>query len=284
MLSTFDYFKPHSFEEAIGYLEKNDDTKILAGGTDLMILLRRNIENCQHILDIKGIPDTKKFEYIPGEGLSIGAAVTANQVANSQIIRKKYTALAQATDSLASYQLRNRATLVGNICNASPGADLAAPLLIFNAKVHIIGPQGKRIVQMDKFFTGVKQTILEKDEIVMEIFIPEIEEGDVSIYLKQSRIKGHDLATVGSAIRLTKDKKPFIALSAVAPTPIRLTELEGKIMSKGLTLELANWVGKEIPNHIHPISDVRSSKDYRLHASSVLVKRGLMELLERGIE
>lgn len=283
MLSKFDYVKPQTLEEALDYLNQNSDTKILAGGTDLMVLLRRNIENCAHILDIKGIPEMKKLEYVEGEGLFIGSAVTVNQIIELDLIRQKYPALAEAADSLASYQLRNRATLVGNICNASPGADLSAPLLVYNGKVHIASSEGSRTIDIDKFFTGVKKTVLQKNEIVTGISLPDVKEKDCSIYLKQARIKGHDLGICGVAVRMVSNKDVFIAMSAVAPTPIRLTKLEELIAQKELTPETAIWAGQEVLRYISPISDVRSSAEYRLHISGVLVKRGLMKLMEKGV-
>lgn len=282
MLSKFDYFRPTCLEEAVAYLDKNPNTKILAGGTDLMVLLRRNAETCEHILDIKDIPETKRFTYEAMGGLFIGASVTVNQITESKIVQEKYAALAQAADSLASYQLRNRATLVGNICNASPGADLSGPLLVFDAQVHIAGPKGSRVVDISKFFTGVKKTIVQKDEIVLGVSLPEAQSGSTSIFLKQARIKGHDLGIVGVAICLTEQKEIRIAMSAVAPTPIRLGALEETLADKALTPELADWVGQEIRNHIRPISDVRSSAEYRLHASGALVKQGLKKLIEIG--
>ena len=282
MLSRFDYFKPQRLEEATEYLDKNPDTKILAGGTDLMVLLRRNAEHCQHILDIKGIPETQKLAYEPGQGLFIGASITANEVAKSTIVREKYTALVQAADVLASYQLRNRATLVGNICNASPGADFSAPLLVFNAKVHIAGAKGSRVVDVNEFFTGVKRTVVQKDEIVVGVLLPDLDKMDYSIFLKQARIKGHDLGIVGAALRYTSQKQVLIAMSAVAPTPIRLTKIEESIAEKPLSPELVEWVSEEVRRHIRPISDVRASAEYRLHASSALVKKGLMKLIEMG--
>lgn len=283
MLSKFDYFKAKSIEEALEYLGKNDDVKILAGGTDLMILLRKNAVICKHILDIKGIADTKRFDYNQEEGLFIGASVNINQIAKSDIVMEKYTSLSQAAGSVASYQLRNRATLVGNICNASPGSDLAAPLLIFNAKVHIAGPNGNRIIEIKDFFTGVKRTLLKKNEIVLGVNLPDVEKGEASVYLKQSRLKGHDLATSGIAARLTANKNVLLAMAAVAPTPIRLIKLEEMINKKELTSELAIWAGKELENHISPIGDVRSSKDYRIHVSGVLLKRALLMLIEKGV-
>lgn len=283
MLSKFDYFKPQTLDEALAYLESNPSTRIFAGGTDLMIVLRRNMEMVDHILDIKGISELRRIDYKAGEGLFIGAATTVNEVCFSDIIREKYPALGQAADTVASYQLRNRATLVGNICNASPGADLSSPLLVYNAKVHITGPDGERIVDIDKFFTGVKRTVLQKSEIVTGVSLPDVEPGDVSVYNKQARIKGHDLGIAGVSIRITSNKEVFIAMSAVAPTPIRLTKLEEALATKDLTPETASWLGKEVRNHIRPISDVRSSAEYRLHISGILAKKGLLQLIEKGV-
>jgi CO/xanthine dehydrogenase FAD-binding subunit len=281
MLSNFKYVRPTTLEEALQCLKTSKKVKVLAGGTDLMILLRRNLLDLEQVLDIKGIPEMKKLEYTPGEGLFIGACVTVNQVSKSKIVQKNYPALAQGADSLASYQLRNRATLVGNLCNASPGADLAPPLLLFKTAVHIAGPNGKREVSIHEFFTGVKKTVLQKDELVVGVKVAEVGEKDQSLYLKQARLKGHDLATVGVAIRLDSNNKVSIAMAAVAPTPIRLKELEEKLTEKPFNAETALWAEKQVPHYIKPISDIRSSADYRLHAASVLVKKGLMELFSK---
>ena len=282
MLSKFDYVKPQLLTEALNYLEQNPGTKIMAGGTDLMISLRHNAEMPQHILDIKGISETTQLEYKAKVGLYIGACVTVNQIAESKFILEKYPALVQASNCLASYQLRNRATLVGNICNASPGADLAGPLMVYDAKVHISSSEGSRIVDINSFFTGVKKTVLRRNELVIGVFLPEVLEGDTSIFLKQARIKGHDLAIVGVTARMTVDKKIRLSITAVAPTPIRISGLEEILSSKVLTSSLADMAESEVRNIIKPISDVRSSADYRVHVSGVLVKRALLHLLAMG--
>lgn len=284
MLSKFDYVKPQLLTEALSYLEQNDGTRILAGGTDLMILLRHNAETPKHILDIKAIPEMNSLEYKINVGLFIGSCVTVNQVAESKIVLDKYPALVQAANSLGSYQLRNRATLVGNICNASPGADLAGPLLVYDAKVHIANAQGTRIVDINSFFTGVKKTVLKENELVIGVFLPDASEGDNSIFLKQARIKGHDLAIVGVAARITVDKKIRLAITAVAPTPISIVRLEETLSGKPLTSELAVMAGEEVRNIIKPISDVRSSAQYRLHVAGILVKRALLNLASMGGE
>jgi len=154
MISRFAYFKPHNLNEAVQYLEKEEKSFVLAGGTDLMILLRRNLINAEHIVDIKALPETADFSFIDGAGLTIGASVVVNRVGDSEIVKAKYPALNEAAASLASFQLRNRATVVGNICNASPGADLPPALLVYDAIVNIAGPQGTRQVPLHEFFTG----------------------------------------------------------------------------------------------------------------------------------
>ncbi|SDZ07980.1 FAD binding domain-containing protein [Tindallia californiensis] len=282
MISKFNYSKPQTTQEAIDFLSANPGTKILAGGTDLMISLRRNVEMVDNILDVKGIEELHRFDYKNGEGLYIGATVLVNELAESDTVIEKYPALSQAAGSLASYQLRNRATLVGNICNASPGADLSSPLLTYQATVHIEGPNGKRELALENFFTGVKKTALKDNEIVLGVSLPDVEPGDMSEFRRQTRVKGHDLATVGITIRRTADKRTFIAMAAVAPTPIRLKEVEKELMNMEFSKETAQWLKAEIQKHIKPISDVRSSLEYRLLAAGALANKAMMAMIEKG--
>ena len=169
--------------------------------------------------------------------------------------------------------------MVGNICNASPGADLPPALLVYDAVVNIAGPQGTRQVPLHEFFTGVKRTVLQRGEIVVSVYLPDPGEGDKSIYLRQARLRGHDLAAVGVASRVRPDGKVAIGISAVAPTPKRLFALEDMINERGLSQETVELAGQAIHEHIRPITDVRSSAQYRLLTSSVLLKRGLLALI-----
>ncbi|MBP7213150.1 MAG: xanthine dehydrogenase family protein subunit M [Anaerolineaceae bacterium] len=279
MLSRFKYYKPQDLGEAVSYLQREDKSFILAGGTDLMILLRRNLIDAEHIVDIKALPETTTFEFKQGAGLTIGASVNVNRVVDSEIVKAKYPALNQAAAALASFQLRNRATVVGNICNASPGADLPPALLVYDALVNIAGPEGMRQIPLQDFFTGVKRTVLQKGELVVSVQLPDSGEADKSIYLRQARLRGHDLATVGVASRLKADGKVAIGICAVAPTPLRLFALEDKINQRGISEETILWAAEEIKEQIKPISDVRSSAAYRLAMASALLKRGLLSLI-----
>lgn len=282
MLSKFDYYKPDSLEKALAYLENNPDTRILAGGTDLMLLLRKDAVRCQHVLDIKDIPETKILSYTPKEGLFVGASIPVNMIADDDVIRGIYPALCQAVDGLASFPIRNRATLVGNICHASPGADTSAPLLVYNGRVHIASAEGIRVVDIADFFTGVKKTTVKENEVVIGVSLPDPEPGDRSIYLRKARIKGADLCNVGLAMRLTAKKEVFVAMAAVEPIPLRLLELEKTIATKELTSELGPWIQEEIKKYMNPRrNSLRSSREYRFHIAGVLAKRGLLSLIEK---
>lgn len=280
MINTFNYYKANSISDAVDYLNNNDAT-IFAGGTDLMVLMRRDLLNTEHILDIKNIPELKELKYIPGDGIHIGACVTVNEVANHDVIKTKFTAISEAADSVASYQLRNRATLVGNICNASPGADLSSPLLVFDALVEIVSSGNRRVIPLKDFFLGVKKTDLKENELVSKIIVPDVE-NNLSTYQKQTRLKGHDLGIVGVSTRISENKDLYIAMSAVAPTPIRLYEVESLLKDKSMTKETAIWISEEVRKHISPISDTRSSAEYRKHVSGALAKKGLLKLLAKG--
>lgn len=282
MLSKFDYFRPSSLEEALEFLDKNTGTKILAGGTDLILDLNHGKINPDHLLDIKEIPETQVLSYTPGEGLFIGASVIVNKVAEDKEIQEKYPAISQGSSVLAAYHVRNRATVVGNLCNASPGADLAAPLLVYDAKVHIASLEGRKEVDLCEFFTGVKKTILKANELVVGVSVPDVETSDKAVYLRKARIKGADLCNVAIALRLTPEKKLNLALAAVSPTPMRLFELEEKIAEKELSPELAEWLEEEIKGYINPRrNSIRSSPEYRYLITGVLAKRGLLSLLDK---
>ncbi len=281
MLSQFDYVKPLVLDEALDLLSRGDDTYILAGGTDLLIMLRHNLIDARHLVDIKAIPELNVFSYREGQGLEIGANVVVNTLVDSEIVKEKYGALHQAASCLASYQLRNRATLVGNICNASPGADLPPSLLIYDAEVKIASVDGLRTVPLKDFFTGVKKTQLARHELVVSVSLPDPGEGDRSCYLRQTRLKGHDLSTVGLACRIDGQGKVALGINAVAVTPLRLKDLEDEFNARGISEESIEWAAEAIKEHIKPISDVRSSKEYRLHMAGILFKRCMSQLIDK---
>ena len=280
MLASFRYVKPETLEAALDLLDAHgQEARVLAGGTDLLVLFRRDAVHPSWVVDIKGLPASRDLSFTPDLGLSIGPAVTVNQLAESPEVRDRYRALAQAAGMLASYQVRNRATVVGNMCNASPGADLSAPLLVFETQVQIASKQGSRAVPLAEFFTGVKRTSLIPGELVTGLTLAPAAPGERSTYLKQARLKGHDLGIVGLAARVDGAGKFRLAMAAVAPTPIRLHAVENLLNSQAWSEDLAAQAAELARQEIKPISDTRASAEYRLHVTGVLVRRALSRLM-----
>jgi len=276
-LRKFEYLKPDSIIETISILSQyGERAQILNGGTDLIVGIRDKINQPEYVVDIKAIPQLNKITYSEQDSLHIGATVTLNEISDSRVVKRNYPILAEACKTVGSYQVRNRATLVGNICNASPAADTTPPLLVLEAKVNIIGPTGEKIVPINEFFTGVKKNILKEGEIVTSITIPPIKGKWTGVYLKQGRRKDVDLATVGVAVVCIRDEIR-IALGAVAPTPIRVFKTEELLKGKTIDESLLEKAGKSALTEVSPISDIRSSQEYREEIIKILVRRAILQ-------
>ncbi len=276
-MKEFDYLKPNSIKETISILSQfGEKAQILNGGTDLIVGMRDKIIQPEYLVDIKAILQLNRITYNKQDGLNIGTTVTLNEISNSKVVQTHYPILVKACKTVGSYQVRNRATLVGNICNASPAADTAPPLLVLEAKVNIIGPTGEKIVPINQFFTGVKKNILKKGEFVTSVTVPLIKDKWAGVYLKQGRRKDVDLATVGVAVVCIRDEIR-IALGAVAPTPIRAFKTEKLLKGKIIDESLLEKAGISVLTEVSPISDVRSSQEYREEIIKVLVRRAVLQ-------
>ncbi len=287
MLPKFDYVKPKTLKEAVDFLSLHgNEAKILAGGTDLLVLMRDEAVKPKYLVDIKAVKELNTISYEEDKGLTIGATVTLNEIIESDIIKERFGILHEATSSIADHEIRNRATLVGNICNASPAADTAPALLVLDAIVKVIGPEGERTIKIQDFFTGVKETSLKEEEFVKAVEIPNPPEGARGRYLKQQRIRSEDLAIVGVAALVTKNsagkRQVRIAFSSVAPTPIRIFEVEEMFEKDRPISELIDEAVSVVSKRLSPISDVRGSREYRAHLIEVLTRRVLKELLKEG--
>jgi len=281
-LPKFDYLKPQTTEELSAALaEHGMDAKLLAGGTDLLVLMRDRLVRPKYVIDVKGIEELRELSWDERRGLTIGAAVTLNELLASEIVRERFGALWKAAGTLADPTIRDRATLVGNICNASPAADTAPALLVLDAEVEVVSAKGRKVIPIREFFMGVKRTSLERGEFVKAVQIPNPPDGARGDYLKWGRTRGEDLAVVGVAALIADsgEKIMRIALSSVAPTPLRIFEVE-KIPKEGGSI--AEQIGKAVSivrEKISPITDVRGGKEYRIHMAGVLTKRILEGLL-----
>lgn len=274
----FEYFEPATLRDASKLLSQGG--QVLAGGTDLLVELREQLRRADRVVNIKKIPGIGELSYDPRGGLRIGALVTAREIELSPIVLEKYASLAQATRELGSIQVRNRATVVGNVCRASPSADTLPPLIADGATITIFGARGERAMALEEFFKGPGKTVLAPDELVTQILVPPPSPRTGKIYIKHGRRKAMELATVGVAVSLTANVEVKIVLGAVAPTPIRARRAEALLRGKPLTAELIEQAAKAAEEESRPISNVRASAEYRRDMVRVLTQRALQQALQ----
>lgn len=277
-MKNFEYYKPNSLKEASEILLKHGDkAHILNGGTDLIIRMRESITEPEVVVDIKNINELNEIKINEQHELIIGACVNLNDIAHNKMVFENYEFLAVAAHEVGSSQVRNRATMIGNICNASPLADTATPLLALDAKVLVYGPDGEKEVSIHDFFVWVRKTCLKSGEIVTGIKIPAQATKTKGHFEKVSRRRMVDLSTVcGTVVKTNNDIR--IALGAVAPTPIRLRKTEEFIIGKEITDELIAQAEEIAATEVSPIDDIRASKEYRIEMARVIVRRGLKEI------
>ena len=281
-LGEFEYSQPTILQEAISLLEKyGEEAKILSGGTDLFVAMKEQGLTPKYLVDIKNIPDLEYIRYDEKEGLRIGALTTIKQIETSLLIREKFPPLAQAAKVLGSVQVRNRATIGGNLCNAAPSAETAPTLLVLNTNVKVAGSKGERTLPLEQFFLGPGLTVLQ-NEILTEIMVPSLSANIRGVYLKIGRRRAVDLALVGVAVAVAMDgnkwKDVRIALGAVAPTPIRARRAEKLLEGKRTDAALMQEAGQIASEEASPISDVRASAWYRKELVKVLVQRALEQI------
>ncbi len=275
-MNVFEYHAPKSLKEAVEYLDdKGENTMILNGGTDLIVRMRDCHIKPDYVMDIKKIKGLNEIRF-ENNRVFIGACVTLNDLGLNKRIQKCYPYLAQAALSIGSKQVRNRATCIGNICNASPLADTATPLLSLNAKIHIYSKSGERDVPLSDFFVFVRKTILKHGEIVTGITFDDVK--TLGIFTKVSRRKEVDLSTVCATV-IRFDDKYAISCGAVAPTPIRLEGTENILNGKELTEMLISEAIEYAYHEVTPISDIRATEEYRREMIKVLLKHSLKEWL-----
>lgn len=276
-MKPFEYFKPTSLKEAQELLTKyGENAAILNGGTDLIVRLQEGQKSPEAVIDIKGIKglDTIQFDE---DRVTIGALVLLNDLGNHAQIKSRYPFLAQAALSVGSKQVRNRATCVGNICNASPLADTATPLMTLNAHVQIYSDEGLKSIPLSEFFVFVRKTILKPNEIVTGITF--VHEPNVKgIFTKMSRRKEVDLSTVCATV-LKQGTNYRISCGAVAPTPIRLQKTEAYLSGVDLSVETIEQACDIASDEVKPISDIRASEEYRREMVKVMLKQSLTEWL-----
>lgn len=278
ILPEFELLAPTSIAEAVEMAsEYKDGAAILAGGTDVMIMLQKSLRPKQ-VIALGEIPDLDYITYSKNDGLRIGALATAWQLVQDSKVKKNYTALWQAASSLGSPQIRNSATIVGNILRASPSGDCCCAMLALGGSVVLESVSGKREVPIDEFFIDYGKINREADEIAVALHIPAPAEGTVSAFMRMTRMN-FDLAKVSASVRLDmKGKKcsaARVAMGAVAPTTVRIKKAEDILENATISQKTLDDVAAAVPRQVKPIDDVRSTADYRRNVSGILVKRTL---------
>jgi len=258
------YHKPKNLNEALKLLKELGDAKPIAGGTDLMVDMKIGRVKTRNLIDISDLREIRKIEFHK-DSIIIGAAVTLQEIINNERIRREIPILVEAAENLGSWQIRNVATIGGNICNASPAADMAPPLLILNSKLKLSSINGDRVIPLEKFFKGPRQTELMVDELLTEIVVPKESCNAGMKFIKIGRRRAHTLSivAVAVAVRTMEDKIEYvrIALNSIAPTPIRAYKTEEELIGSRVN-EVEGKV-KKLIEEIKPISDVRASAEYR---------------------
>jgi len=311
-MKKFDYLRPQTLEEALSLLNQHGKkAKLIAGGTDVIVMIKQKAIAPDVLISLQGIPGLDQIKY--NGSLSIGPMVTHRAIEKSEVIRKYFSALTDAADYLGSVQIRNVATLGGNLCTAAPSADTATPLLVLGTQVTIKNPKDERTLPIERFFQGPGESVLKTGEMVRELVIPKLLPNTGSAYYKLQRRLALDLPILGVSVLLSLDKNKVtcsdllctaspistllhkmeedgiickevrIALGVAAPIPMRALKAEALLRGKKLTDELLEEVAHTASQEAQPRDSMRGEAWYRKDMIRVLVKRMAMKSIERVV-
>ncbi len=282
----FEYLEPETIEETLALLDRyQGKSKIIAGGTDLMLQMRNKAVKPEYVVDITRIPGLDHIAVDGPQGLRLGALTTIRALETSAEIRRKYPVLSQAASQLGSVAIRNVATVGGNLCNALPSAETSQALLALSARLRIAGRETGRTVPLEDFFTGVGKTVLQPDEILVEILVPECPPHTSGVYIKHSPRGPIDLAIVNITVLITMDpekkicKDAKIVLGAVSPIPLRARKAEDVLKGKRIDRALMDRAAQVASDESHPRrGSIRGSFEYKKEMVRVLTRRAIGEV------
>ncbi len=285
VLPDFDYIRANSPEEVTELLlEYRHEARLFMGGTDVLVRMRDGAMAPQVMIDVKHLPGLTSIYFNEDSGLQIGAAVNMNALTAHPHVIEHYPLLVEAINTVASYPLRTRATLGGNLCNASPAADTAPAALVLDATLVIWGSNGERTVSANEFFVGPGATVLQPGEFVTRVDFPVPPDGYVGRYIKLGRNASGDLAIVGVAVigypdETAKSGYRFrMALASVAPTPIRVLKAEAILAENTINADTIEQAAQSAQNTARPIDDLRASARYRKAMVRNLTRRALQDV------
>jgi CO/xanthine dehydrogenase FAD-binding subunit len=279
-LRHYSYYKPRTISEALCLKKEIPGAMFLAGGTDLMVQIKNKEVSPRSLISLRSIPELSSID-ING-GARIGALSTVADLIQHPGIRSRYPLLVDAARLLGSPQIRNVATIGGNLCNCSPSADLALPLLVLEAKIRLRNEKGIQNVPIKKFFKGPGDCCLSSDQILKDIILDPPFPNTKAVFLKKGRVK-MDLAVASLAVLLEMEgpecKKARMAAGSVGPVPMRLEKVEDLLKGNRISPELVLQAARLARKIVSPITDIRGTEEYRREIVGVFVKRSLEFLL-----
>lgn len=285
VLPQFDLLTPASIPEAVSLLAQHQgEVSVLAGGTDMLVWNYIRKVKPTYLLRLSAIDDLDYLDYIPGQGLRIGARAKVAQLLNDPDVAEKYPSLCQAASTFATPQIRNMATIMGNVLRASPAGDCACAILALGAQVVLQGPAGERLVDIDDFWVSYGVTACQSDELAIELRIPEPASTTRSAFKRMTRVH-EDLSKLNVAVRLEMHGETCqharVAMGCVGPTLLRLQQTEKMLTGARLSDELLQQVADKVDAEIAPIDDQRSTAAYRLQVAGTLLRRVIEQALGR---
>lgn len=277
------YITPSSSQEVVEILAKTSNARIVAGGTDLILEIERGIrKNIQTLVDVSRIPNLDRITLDEDDVIHLGPLVTHNHVAGSKLMQERAYPLVRACWEVGANQIRNRATIAGNLITASPANDTITPLMALNAKVTLLSTQGERFISLQDFYQGVRKTVMRDDEMLVDITFPALTETQRGTFIKLALRRAQAIAVINVAIvldfNLPTVKSASITLGAVSPTIIHADEAEAYLAGKELTEDVINEAANLAMKASRPIGDIRGSAEYRLEMVRVNTARGLRSL------
>jgi carbon-monoxide dehydrogenase medium subunit len=278
-LPEFTYHKPTEISEVLNLLKTHgDEAKIMGGGVGLLAFMKERLMSPGHVIDIKGIKQLRQLNYESGRGVKVGACVTLADLARSDVLKQRYTALHEAVSGAADPMIRGRATLVGNLCEAIPWVDSPPALIALDSTVEIVGPGGERRVNAENFVKGPVEIDLQPGEFVTHVRLPEAPNFRRSTFQKFSAGAEFSIASVAASVVLEKKRKAKLVYGAVGPAPVRSLEAEKIITEEEVTEASINRAAQEAAGSVDCVSDVLASSDYRRHLVQVLTTRALRRI------
>ncbi len=288
-MQAFDYVRAQSVDEVVSLLSTNgDQARVLSGGTDLLVALREGRRQAKMVIDVKGLPETSQIEYSAQGGLKFGASVPCHRLYSNKEVAAAYPGLMDSAHLIGGMQIQGRASIGGNLCNASPAADSIPTLIAYSATCVMAGPNGTREIAVEDFCVAPGRNAMQNGEFLVALKLPPVKAGSGAAYLRFIPRNEMDIAVVGAGayVELDADRNNFVSarvsLGAVAPKPLFIAAAGEALAGKPVNAANIEEAAKIAQAAAKPISDMRGTAEYRKHLSAVMARRAIEKAVERA--